>query len=166
MPTVDKINAISRFVLYASVALAIYYRRVEVLAAGVIVAAIYAFYGSRSIEKYTTVADVQQQSPLLTGPPAGIQSNVNPFGNPLAGETPVGSVAPYDAEMAKSFYAVGLPRDNDDYEDRRTRPWNFGPLPDRSGVADYTGFARELARPIGDTCKTDQTRCTGWAAGG
>lgn len=163
MTGVERINAVSRFVLYAGVALAVYYRRLEVLALALVAAAAYAHLARKRVESYAPFVRPAPVSTRTTAAPRAPlqQTALNPFGNPLPGQSLDLDVQPFDPDQARNLYYSGLPRDTDDVNDRNTTPWNFAPLADRNGFPDFTKLARHL-NDTKPTCKVDRKNCTGY----
>lgn len=173
MNATQRSNAISRFILYASIALALYYSRVDVLAAGLVACIAYAyFFRGETYAPFVTVPPASRAAGAggpgaMTMPPPvpRTQTALNPYGNPLVGETPTTTVTPFDGGQATHMYYAGLPRDTLDVWDRNTAPWNFSPLPDRKGYPDFSDFAKTLYSGLatgGTTCKTDPRSCSGF----
>ena len=161
LSTIERVNASSRFILYASLALAIYYKRLELLLVGIVAAGAYAYMSKRDIESYAPFALATEVPRSLPPPPVRQQTAVNAFGNPLPGEQLSSAVAPYDPDKASDYYFAGVPRDLFDVGDRNTTPWNFKPLPDRRGYPDFSELAKGRYGTM-PQCKQNRSECTGY----
>ena len=178
VPTADmtyyeRVNALVRLILLATACIYLYNRDAR-----------YLLYGGFSVALLTLAAAVggdrprptpppgTQVTPQTAAPPCAYPCTMptanNPFGNVLLTDykynpdRPPACNADLVSEDIKRAYGANLYRDADDIDFRKSGINSFYTMPDTS---TYQAGREDFARAcygIGETCKTDQAKCTGW----
>lgn len=174
----ERVNAITRMILYVSLALAVYQKKSTAVYFGILLCIlIYFMWKNKTIsdiEKASYVGSIDQISKFTPEDPNVIrlpslegleteQENCimptaqNPFMNRLAMEKVGGPPAckgPGVQEQAANLLNDQLFSDVDDLFDRKANQRLFRTMPDTTGVSDNTKFANWLIKGS-DNCKED-----------
>lgn len=172
----ERVNALVRLVILATVCVYLYNRDGRYLLYGLFSVGLLTFvaaYGAgrppRAPRPGVPPASVAPAGGGPYGPyPCTPPTVNNPFGNVLLTDFKYNPDRPpaCDVDLVsddiKRAYGANMYRDADDIDFRKSGLINFYTMPDTS---TYQAGREEFARACygsGDTCKQDQSRCTGW----
>lgn len=174
MSTEERLNAVTRFVLYAAVLLSVYRNDPSILAAGLAIGAflaiIYVYRAPRAPRAPLQPAHTKPTTENMTDKECTRPTRHNPFANVSMADYEGNADRPsacYHETVADDidghFYAKRGRQYHDPFN-RRHDQRQFFSNPTTTIPNDSVGFATWLYGK-GGTCKSDHTTCTGTEAG-